>query len=167
MIVKNEERNLPECLASVADLVHETIVVDTGLLDATRELAAERGARVFEMPWIDSFAAARNESLRHARCPWVFWMDADDRLEEKQRGQVHFLAREAAWPIAVPTRWTKAINCPQTPGEWDDVCRPLPRGAPYASEPWQKQTAVALGLQSSLRPHVRPQQTKDNAVEMK
>jgi hypothetical protein len=56
---------------------------------------------------------------------------------EKQRGQVHFLAREAAWPIAVPTRWTKAINCPQTPGEWDAVRRSVLRGAPNGSEPGQ------------------------------
>ncbi len=30
---------------------------------------------------MDSFAAARNESLRHASGEWVFWLDADDRLD--------------------------------------------------------------------------------------
>jgi glycosyltransferase involved in cell wall biosynthesis len=91
MIVKNEERNLPACLATVRDLVSETIVVDTGSSDRTREEARRLGARVFDFPWIDSFAAARNESLRHARCPWIFWMDADDRLDETNRERLRAL----------------------------------------------------------------------------
>lgn len=85
MIVKNEEANLPACLASVADLVHEIIIVDTGSTDRTKEIALQHGAKVFDFPWIDSFSAARNESLRHATGEWIFWMDADDRLDELNR----------------------------------------------------------------------------------
>lgn len=85
MIVKNEEANLAECLASVADLVDEIVVIDTGSSDRTPEIARSFGARVFEAPWSDSFAAARNESLRHARRQWIFWMDADDRLDPPAR----------------------------------------------------------------------------------
>jgi GT2 family glycosyltransferase/tetratricopeptide (TPR) repeat protein len=91
MIVKDEEQNLPACLASVADLVHEVIVVDTGSTDRTREVAAAAGARVFEFPWVDDFAAARNESLRHATGDWVFWLDADDRLDEDNRTRLRAL----------------------------------------------------------------------------
>jgi glycosyltransferase involved in cell wall biosynthesis len=69
MIVKNEARNLPACLGPLAGLFAEMIVVDTASIDRTRELAGGLGARVFDFPWIDSFAAARNGSLRHARCP--------------------------------------------------------------------------------------------------
>jgi glycosyltransferase involved in cell wall biosynthesis len=39
MIVKNEEHNLPECLESVAGLVDEMVIVDTGSSDATRAVA--------------------------------------------------------------------------------------------------------------------------------
>ena len=38
----------------------EMIVVDTGSQDRTKEIAREAGARVFEFPWTDDFAAARN-----------------------------------------------------------------------------------------------------------
>jgi GT2 family glycosyltransferase len=79
MIVKNEERHLPDCLASVNDLVDEMIVVDTGSTDRTKAVAASYGAKVSDFPWVDDFAAARNEALRHATGDWVFWMDADDR----------------------------------------------------------------------------------------
>ncbi len=85
MIVKNEEENLPNCLASVADLVDEVVIVDTGSSDRTKEIAARFGARVYDFAWVDSFAAARNESLRHATGDWAFWMDADDRLAEDNR----------------------------------------------------------------------------------
>ena len=58
MIVKNEEATLGACLASVADLVDEMVVVDTGSTDRTREIALEYGARVIDFAWTDDFAAA-------------------------------------------------------------------------------------------------------------
>jgi tetratricopeptide (TPR) repeat protein len=91
MIVRNEEQNLTACLESVADLMDEIIVVDTGSTDRTRDVARRFGARVFEFPWVDSFAAARNESLRHATGDWIFWFDADDRLTGPNRTKLQRL----------------------------------------------------------------------------
>jgi glycosyltransferase involved in cell wall biosynthesis/Flp pilus assembly protein TadD len=91
MIVKDEEANLPACLESVQDLVDEIIVVDTGSTDGTKEVAARFGARVVDFAWVDSFAEARNETLRHASGDWIFWMDADDRLDEDNRVRLHAL----------------------------------------------------------------------------
>jgi tetratricopeptide (TPR) repeat protein len=91
LIVKDEEANLPACLASAAGLADEVIVVDTGSSDRTREVAAAAGARVFEFAWVDDFAAARNECLRHASGDWIFWLDADDRLDEENRGKLRDL----------------------------------------------------------------------------
>jgi tetratricopeptide (TPR) repeat protein len=91
LIVRDEEANLPACLASAAGLADEVIVVDTGSSDRTREVAAAAGARVFEFAWVDDFAAARNECLRHASGDWIFWLDADDRLDEENRGKLRAL----------------------------------------------------------------------------
>lgn len=93
LIARNEEANLPICLASTADLFAETIVVDTGSTDRTREVAAELGARVFSFEWVDSFAAARNESLRHASGEWIFCLDADEHLDEANREKLWALLR--------------------------------------------------------------------------
>ncbi|WP_162669890.1 glycosyltransferase [Gemmata massiliana] len=100
MIVKNEERNLPDCLASVRDLVEEVVVIDTGSTDRTREVESTFGARVFEFPWRDDFAAARNESVRRATGEWVFWMDADDRLDEPAREELKRLFAGLSEPAA-------------------------------------------------------------------
>jgi tetratricopeptide (TPR) repeat protein len=94
MIVKNEEANLPACLDSVADLVHEIIVVDTGSTDRTQEIAARHGAKVFTFPWCDNFAAARNVSLDHATGDWIFWLDADDRIDAENRRKLRALFAE-------------------------------------------------------------------------
>jgi predicted Zn-dependent protease len=91
MIVKDEEANLPTCLTSAADLVGEVVVIDTGSTDRSRDVARSFGARVFDFSWVDSFSAARNESLRHATGDWIFWLDADDRLDEMNRARLRSL----------------------------------------------------------------------------
>ncbi len=91
MIVKNEAATLGRCLASVRDLVDEIIVVDTGSSDNTKEIARQYGARVFDFPWCDSFAAARNESIRHAAGQWLLWLDADEYLDDANRAKLRQL----------------------------------------------------------------------------
>lgn len=81
MIVRDSVRTLGRCLRSIRPWVSEMIVVDTGSLDETPELARQLGARVFHFPWCCDFAAARNVSIRHASGRWVFWMDADDTID--------------------------------------------------------------------------------------
>ena len=63
MIVRDEEKNLSKCLESVRGLFDEIVIVDTGSIDRTKEIAREFGAKVFDFVWIDDFAAARNEAL--------------------------------------------------------------------------------------------------------
>ena len=46
MIVRDEEKNLVRCLESVAELVDEMIVVDTGSKDNTVAIAESYGAKV-------------------------------------------------------------------------------------------------------------------------
>jgi glycosyltransferase involved in cell wall biosynthesis len=109
MIVKNEEANLPGCLGSVAGLVDEIVVVDTGSTDGTRSVATGFGARVVDFPWVDSFAAARNESIRHATGKWIFWLDADDRLEEESRPKLEALFTGLGDDGLAYAMWTRML----------------------------------------------------------
>jgi len=83
MIVKNEEKNLEECLKSVQGLAEEIILTDTGSTDKTIEIAQKYGAKIEHFPWIKDFSAARNHSISKATGRWIIWLDADDRLPQK------------------------------------------------------------------------------------
>lgn len=79
LIVRDEERHLGACLAAIQPLVDEIVVVDTGSIDRSVEIAARHGARVFEVPWREDFARARNVALDHAGGDWILYIDADER----------------------------------------------------------------------------------------
>ncbi|MFC7492665.1 MULTISPECIES: glycosyltransferase [unclassified Nocardioides] len=78
MIVRDEARSITRCLDSVRDLVDEMVVVDTGSVDNTPELAAAAGARVHHFTWVDDFAAARNAALDLCDGEWRLVLDADE-----------------------------------------------------------------------------------------
>ncbi len=80
MIVKDAQGALYRCLDSVKPIADELIICDTGSTDRTREIAREYTDQVYEIPWEDDFAAARNHSLAHATKDWVLWIDADEYL---------------------------------------------------------------------------------------
>ncbi len=80
MIVRDSALTLRPCLESIRPWVDEMVVVDTGSIDETPHIVNEFGGRLFHFPWCDDFSAARNESLRHARGDWLFWMDSDDTI---------------------------------------------------------------------------------------
>ncbi len=81
IIAKDEAEMLQACL----DCLHwcdEVLVLDSGSLDATAEIADRFGARVirFKHP---SFSSLREEILKHAKSEWVFYIDADERVLPK------------------------------------------------------------------------------------
>lgn len=82
MIVRDEESRLGRCLGSVEDLVDEIVVVDTGSVDRTVELARSYGARIGHFTWVDDFAAARNHALSLTTQPWRLILDADQWIAD-------------------------------------------------------------------------------------
>jgi len=81
LIVKNEGGTLPRALGSVRAVADEIVVVDTGSVDRTSEVARELGARVSSFEWCHDFAAARNASIRLATKDWILALDADHELD--------------------------------------------------------------------------------------
>ncbi len=84
MIVKNEEIHIARCLDSVARLVDEIIIVDTGSTDQTVEIVSNYTTKVYLYPWKDDFSDARNYSFARATMDYCMWMDADDILGEEE-----------------------------------------------------------------------------------
>lgn len=94
VLTRNEERDLPGALASVAwsDDIH---VFDSHSTDATVEIARAAGAQVHSRVF-DDYAAQRNAALALPfRHPWVFLLDADERPTAELSAEMQRVVREA------------------------------------------------------------------------
>jgi glycosyltransferase involved in cell wall biosynthesis len=101
IITLNEERNIRDCLASVR-WADEIIVVDSGSTDHTLEIAREYQAKVFSNPW-KGMREQKNFAAEKATSPWVFNIDADERLTpEGQQEILDTLAAPKADAYEVP-----------------------------------------------------------------
>ena len=78
ILTRNEEQNLPSCLASVAwsDDIH---VLDSMSTDNTVAIATTAGAKVTRRAF-DNWSSHQNWALENLpfRHPWVFYIDADE-----------------------------------------------------------------------------------------
>ncbi len=81
VIVRDEERALPDCLAALQAVADRVVVVDLGSRDGTIALARERGSDVFEFKTSGGdVAAARNFSISTVQSGFVLAIDAHERL---------------------------------------------------------------------------------------
>jgi tetratricopeptide (TPR) repeat protein len=91
MIVRDEAEHLDACLTSIQGLVDEVIVVDTGSVDDSLDVARRHGAITAREPWQGDFSTPRNRSLDLASGDWILYIDADERV----RGADNDAARRA------------------------------------------------------------------------
>ena len=79
--VRNEERNLRECLCSLKGM-DQVFVVDSHSTDRTSEVATELGAEVVQFEYDGGWPKKRNWALRELpiRNDWVLILDADERV---------------------------------------------------------------------------------------
>jgi glycosyltransferase involved in cell wall biosynthesis len=64
-------------LNTATGLVDKMVVMDTGSIDRSVEVALNYGALVGQMNWPDDFSAARNAALDLASADWHLVLDAD------------------------------------------------------------------------------------------
>lgn len=89
ILTLNEATNLPRCLAALVGF-DDVVVLDSGSTDATREVAADLGARVIERPF-DDFSSQRNYGIDHGdfRHDWVLHLDADEVVTPALVAEIH------------------------------------------------------------------------------
>jgi len=131
MIVKNEAESLGPCLQSVAGIVSQTVIADTGSTDNTATIAREFGATVVSVPWENHFAKARNTALQRMQTDWVLVLDADEELDGEARNQIPNLLRKSnAGGYLIPIR----NYIPTVTGRgWDRISEPNRNSHPRAA----------------------------------
>jgi glycosyltransferase involved in cell wall biosynthesis len=78
LIAKDEEQDLPACLAALKGVAGEIIlVVSEDTVDATADIAAAAGARVLRRRF-DDYARQRQAGLDAATGDWCLWIDPDE-----------------------------------------------------------------------------------------
>jgi glycosyltransferase involved in cell wall biosynthesis len=92
IITKNEATDLPKALNSVR-FADEVIVLDSGSTDATCEIAASFGAKVFQSTDWPGFGPQKNRALAFATQEWVLSIDADEWLESSLAEQIQTLVK--------------------------------------------------------------------------
>lgn len=93
MIVKNEEKVLARCLESIADLMDEIIIVDTGSTDSTKEIAYRYTDRIYDFEWTGNFSDARNFSFSKATKDYIYCADADEVLDDENHHKFALLKK--------------------------------------------------------------------------
>lgn len=146
MIASNEEARIGRCLASIADLASEIVVLVNDCTDRTVEIAESYGAVVHEDSW-HGFRDQKNLALRHATQPWILSLDCDEEVSPVLRGSlIEFFEKgddhryaAARFPRKVwfLGRWIKH-------GDWypDHSLRLFPRGLCWTGSPEHDKVSV-------------------------
>lgn len=83
ILTKNEEEHIVNVIKNAQKLTDKVLIVDSGSIDRTVELAEENKAQVIYRAWDDDFAAQRNFALMYIDTEWVLYLDADERMSDK------------------------------------------------------------------------------------
>jgi glycosyltransferase involved in cell wall biosynthesis len=119
VITYNEAGTIARCLDSVS-FAAEKLVVDCGSDDDTCRIAAARGARVIQQPWL-GYGAQRNFGAAQASHDWILSLDADEtltpelarvlerRLPELIESNAVGVLYRTAWFMGRPLRWYRPL----------------------------------------------------------
>ena len=86
IITLNEERNIARAIESLR-CCDEVLIVDSGSIDRTVELAQNLGVRVVEAGW-RGYAAQKNWAAEQAKHDWILSLDADEALSEALEAEI-------------------------------------------------------------------------------
>lgn len=95
ILTKNEEKNITECINSIAPVVKRIVVVDSGSNDKTVELALDLGAEIISHEFINyskQFLYALDTIKFDTK--WILRIDADERLSEKSGKELDALCND-------------------------------------------------------------------------
>ena len=93
IITWNEEKNIERCLEGLS-WVDEIVVLDSVSTDRTVELAKRYTDKVFIEPWSGQ-GSHKNRAVELAEGPWIFSIDADERVTPELAREVRQVIKTA------------------------------------------------------------------------
>ncbi len=89
VLTLNEEKHLERCLRSIEPLVSSIVVVDSGSIDKTAEIAAKFGAH-FTFNAFENYSKQFNWALNETpiQTEWVLRIDADEYIPEESHAEI-------------------------------------------------------------------------------
>lgn len=118
IIARNEERRIEDCLRSL-QWADEIVVVDSFSTDRTVEICRRYTDKVYQRPF-ENFSKQRNRALDLVTCPWVLFVDADERVTPELAAEV----RQALATVAVGGQASEVD--PPAPSPGNPVPNPQP-----------------------------------------
>ncbi|MFH1248548.1 MAG: glycosyltransferase [archaeon] len=94
VICKNEEGRIEKCLSSIKNIADEIIIVDTGSNDNTINIAKKFTNKIFNFRWNSDFSEARNFAINNATKEWIFFIDADEEISQKDEEKIKELPKK-------------------------------------------------------------------------
>jgi (heptosyl)LPS beta-1,4-glucosyltransferase len=101
VLTLNEEKHLPNCLASL-QWADEVVVFDSFSTDATQAIAERYHARFIQHPF-KNYADQRNAALDAVQADWVFFVDADERIPPALADEARSVIQSGA--AVAPVGW--------------------------------------------------------------
>ena len=113
MIAKNEEKYIEKCLAAIRShatgaVKPEIVVVDTGSMDRTKEIATRYADQVLDFVWVNDFSAARNFAVSQASHDHILSLDCDEIITQLDLDRLSVLMEqhpEAVGRIAIDNHY--------------------------------------------------------------
>ena len=121
LIVRDEAQLLERAISSIKAIADEIILVDTGSDDGSKKIAASLGARVYDFPWSDDFAAARNYAVSKASCDYIFMLDGDEYIPPFFFTELQTLKK--LFPLNAPCAFSVPIGSYFNKTDWLFVVR--------------------------------------------
>jgi glycosyltransferase involved in cell wall biosynthesis len=93
VLVKNQEKLLPQCLQSLS-FCDEILVIDDESSDNSAKVAERMGARVYKRKLNNDFAKQRNWAMEKAKNEWVLFVDADEVVSPELATELYQLTSQ-------------------------------------------------------------------------
>ncbi len=94
ILTLNEAQHITACIRSLQRFLDHVIVLDSGSIDGTRQLAQQCGAMVLLHPFTD-YAHQRQFVLDVIQCEWILFVDADERVPAALGREIQEACRDA------------------------------------------------------------------------